>query len=106
MKNRTALILLYSISLVLLIGSSFLPSEWRILGTLLYLFPPFAIGVGIFTKKNGTKVAMYQGEREKGLPYLFFAPILLGIILISFVTNLALSSLGLVNPPVEKVDFR
>ena len=103
MKNRTILILLYTLAIALLFGFSFLPSGFRVYRTILSLFLPFAIGVGIFVKKNGTKPPMYQGEGRDALPYLLFAPILLGILLLSVLTTLLFSLVGLSNPPIDKI---
>ena len=105
LKNRTILVLLYTLALSLVIGFSFLPSGLRIYGKTLALFIPLAIGVGVFVKKNGTKPVMYEGDGEKALPYLFFAPVLLLIILISLLTTFAFSLVGLTSSSVAKLPF-
>ncbi len=103
MKNRTILILLYALAIGLLFAFSFLPSSFRMYSNALALFLPLAIGVSVFVKKNGTKIPMYEGEGERALPYLFFAPTLLLIILISLVTSVIFSLFGLYSPPLEDI---
>lgn len=103
MKNRTILVLIYLFAILLLLVFSFLPGDIQMYRNILALFLPLAIGVGLFLKKYGTKIPIYEGKGEGAFSCLFFAPILLSILLISLGTSLVTAFFGLENPLPEKI---